>query len=121
MPWAHKMERARLSEPKRLLAERNVDVVQIDGGNAVVLALGCGLLCVVGFVVLLVLQLVTGLLDAVFSLVQLAFDALTGDPLSCCGCVVVVMLCGGCALAALLLSGACSAPGAPGICRVLGL
>ncbi len=96
-------------------------MVQIDGTSAAALALGCGLLCVVGFVVLLALQLVTGLLDAVFSLVQLAFGALTGDPLSCCGCVVVVMLCGGCAVVALFLSGACSAPEAPGICRVLGL
>ncbi|MGQ9889841.1 MAG: hypothetical protein ACUVSX_15355, partial [Aggregatilineales bacterium] len=106
---------------KWLPMKRDINLVQIDSTSAAALALGCGLLCVVGFVVLLALQLITGLLDAVFSLVQLAFGALTGDPLSCCGCVVVVALCGGCALAALLLSGACSTPGAPGICRVLGL
>lgn len=98
-----------------------MDAVQIDAGNAVVLALCCGLLCIVGFVVMLALQIVTGLLDAVLSVFQLAFGALTGDPLSCCGCLVVIVLCGACALAALFLSGICGTPGAPGVCRVLGL
>lgn len=95
-------------------------MVQIDSSSAVALVLGCGLLCVVGFVVLLVLQVITGLLDVVLSLVELAFNALTGDPLSCCGCLVVVMLCGSCALAALLLSGICGTPGGPGVCRIFG-
>jgi hypothetical protein len=95
--------------------------MQIDAGNAVGLALCCGLLCVGGVVVLLALQLITGLLDAVMSVVGLAFGAVTGDPLSCCGCVVVLLVCGGCALAALVFAGMCGGAGAPGVCSILGL
>ena len=95
--------------------------MQIDAGNAVWLAVCCGLLCVAGVVALLALQVVTGLLDAVLSVVGLVFGAFSGDPLSCCGCIVVVILCGACALAALFFSGVCSAPGAPDVCRMIGL
>ncbi len=95
--------------------------MQIDVGSAVWLAVCCGLLCVAGFVALLALQLITGLLDTVMSVVGLVFGAFTGDPLSCCGCLVVVILCGACALAFLFFSGICGGPGAPDVCRIIGL
>ena len=100
-----------------------MDTLQLDAGNAILLVVCCGLLCGVGVVVFLALQVVTGLLDVVLSVFEMFFGILSGDPLSCCGCIFVVAACGACTLLTLFFTqsaGACGTPQASILCELLG-
>lgn len=69
---------------------------QIDPALALWITVGCGLLCVVGFVLMSVLQFVGAGLEIVFSVFEFAGQIATGGPIAWCGCLVMMFGCAGC-------------------------
>lgn len=96
----------------------------LDGGTVILLALGCGLLCVVGVALSLGFQLVGGFLDLVGGVFAI-FGGLTGGgEISCCGCIVLLgglSVCGVGAFAIYQLTQTCGTPDAINLCRLFGL
>ena len=92
----------------------------IDPGFAAFVALGCALLCVVGLVLLFVLQVATGLFEIIFGIIGAIGGILGSGP---CGCLVVIFGCGVCGLITIGLATIipqCNTPDAVNFCRLLG-
>jgi hypothetical protein len=102
-----------------------VEILQtLDAGNATLLVIGCVLLCAVGFVLLLVLQILGSALEIFTSIFGILGDVAGGEPLGMCGCLVLVLGCCGCAGGGIVLAqmlATCGTPQAVNFCRLFGL
>lgn len=80
----------------------------------------CGL-CLVGFVLLMVVQLIGGVFDIFFGLFEFVGGIIEGGPIAWCGCLVLIGGCGLCAgtiyVVTQLLS-TCGTPDAVNFCRL---
>jgi uncharacterized protein involved in cysteine biosynthesis len=94
-----------------------MDTIVIEPNMLVI----CGLLCVGGVVLLVVLQVLGGVLGFLFGFVEMFLGILSGGPASWCGCLAVligIVVCGGLAF---MLAGAlssCGTPDAVNLCRI---
>ena len=95
----------------------------LDPDNPVILAAACALLCVVGLVLTLGLQAVSGLLEILASLAGALMEMISGGPVAWCGCLALLaLLIGSAIVLILLLQGlsACGTPDAINFCSLLG-
>ena len=94
----------------------------IDGQMALFVALGCAGLCVVGIILSLILPILGGFLDIFVSIATMGAGAFSGEPISCCGCVVgflACIVCTGITLFLVLVYPDCGTPDAINFCRFL--
>lgn len=75
----------------------------IGPSQLLILALGLGVLCVVGVVLIFGLQFILGIFGTAFSFVNLFFDILSGGPIAWCGCLLLLGTCGVCGALTLYL------------------
>jgi len=97
--------------------------MNIDVGSAALLALGCGVLCIVGFVLLSALQFLGGILEFLGSFLGIFFEILSGGPLSWCGCLLGLIGLAGCCVVVLLVAQSlwtCGTPQAANFCSLFG-
>ncbi len=90
----------------------------LDPNTVTLIVLGCGVLCVVG-IVLFFLSQILGVLGGLVT----ALGGFAADPLSCCGCIVVialVLMCGGGVLIIANALAACGTPAATNLCTLFG-
>lgn len=95
-----------------------------DPSSLVMLALCCALLCIVGVVLMLGLQIISGFLDVFTSIFGLFFDVLSGGPVAWCGCLVMIFGCAGLVGLGILFSqvlSTCGTPQAVNFCQFLGM
>ena len=95
----------------------------IDPGFAVLVVVGCGLLCVAGLAILFVFQLASGLFEIIGTLIGAIGGVLGGGPFAWCGCLVAIFGCGICGLITVSLASVipqCNTPNAVNFCRLLG-
>jgi hypothetical protein len=95
----------------------------VEPGSLLIVALGCGVLCVIGIGLLFSLQIVTSLFGSLLGIFELFGNVFSGGPIAWCGCIVVVFGCIGCALLALWivpLLMSCDSPNAVNFCQLLG-
>jgi hypothetical protein len=78
----------------------------IDTGTAVLLAVGCVLLCGVGFLLVFGLQIIGTLLGTLTGFIEVFIHILAGGPVAWCGCGLLVMACGLCAVVTLMIANA---------------
>lgn len=91
--------------------------------GAFLLALGCVLLCGVGVLLFLGLQIIGGVFDIVSGVLGLFFDILGGGPVSWCGCLlflVALFACGGLTLLGAQALATCGTPDAVNLCTLFG-
>lgn len=91
----------------------------LDPANTLFLAVGCAVLCGVGLVLLLGLQILGSALN-IFT----ALAGLFSDPLGGCGCVLGLLGCAGCAALSAIMAqslATCGTPNAVNFCRLFGL
>lgn len=84
-------------------------------------AICCGLLCIVGFLALIVLPIVGGALDLLGGIFELVFGILEGGPIAWCGCLLFLAGCGVCAgilIAVMSVLSTCDTPNAVNFCRL---
>ena len=96
---------------------------QIDPNLIIWLTVGCGLLCVVGGVIFVVLQILGFGFEILFHVLEFFGQILAGGPIAWCGCFVFVFGCGACGLLTWALATAlpnCGTAEALNICRLLG-
>ena len=79
----------------------------VDLGTLLVLVVGAVLLCVVGVILFFGLQIISSTLGLVVNFFDLFAGIIGGGPVSWCGCLLVLMICGGCA-GIVLLAVTCS-------------
>lgn len=95
----------------------------INLNDAALLGVVCSCLCVILIVVGFVLQFVGGTLEAVFGLFGFVFDIIQAGPLAWCGCLVLLLICGGCCaitFGASSLFATCGTPEQINLCRFIG-
>lgn len=101
-----------------------MDLLQnIDAGGALLLAVGCVLLCVVLFVILSALQFIGGFLEIFGSILGGLFDVISGGPVSWCGCLVLIaaiVVCGGGVLLIAQSLASCGTAQAVNFCQFFG-
>ncbi len=101
-----------------------MDLLQnIGADNAFLLALCCAVLCGVGVLLLLGLQIIGGVFDIASSFLGLFFDVLSGGPLAWCGCLLLVagiVVCGGLILLLAQTLATCGTPQAVNLCLLFG-
>ena len=97
-------------------------ISSIDPAHYPLIALGCALLCVAVLVIGFLLQAVSGIVEVVGSLVEMAVDLAQGGPVAWCGCgllILALIVCAG--LAFLLLNAPSSCAAHPtNFCQWLG-
>lgn len=97
-----------------------MDLTQI---NPVVIVLALACLCVVGIILLTVLNLIGGVLDLISGAFGLVFNVASVDPSGGCGCLVVLLLCAGVGCVAVFgssLLSTCGTPDAVRFCTWIG-
>ncbi len=92
---------------------------QIDTNTLLTVGLVCGGLCVVGLVLSFGLQLVGVTLNTVMSFVGLFGTILNGGPGLWCGCLVLILICGGVVGAAMVVATCNGNPTAMNFCSLL--
>lgn len=85
--------------------------------NPVVIVLALACLCGVGVVLLVVLNLIGGVIDLISSLFGLVFNVVSIDPSGGCGCLAVLLLCGGVTCIGIFVSSLISTCGTPDAVR----
>ena len=97
-------------------------LANINPAHYPLIAAGCGLLCIVLFVVAFLLQALSGIVEVVGSLLEMAVDLAQGGPVAWCGCLLLILALAGCAgLAFLLLNAPASCAAYPtNFCQWLG-
>lgn len=70
---------------------------QLDPGTAILIVVGCVLLCGVGFLLLFGLQVIGTLIGALTGFFELFAGILAGGPVAWCGCGLLLMACALCA------------------------
>lgn len=82
------------------------------------------LVCVAGFALALILPLASAILSIVGGLLDFVMDLLTGGPVTWCGCLLALVVVGGCCGLAALISyvlSTCGTPQAVNFCVWFGL
>lgn len=101
-----------------------MDFLQQIGPNLVIwLVVGCGLLCVGGVVLFVVLQFLGFGFDILFTALSIVGNVLTGGPIAWCGCMVFICGFGVCAIVTWALVEVvpnCGTSEALNVCRFLG-
>jgi hypothetical protein len=62
----------------------------VDLGGLTLIVVGCGLLCVVGFLLVFGLQIIVG---AIGGFIEIFFSILAGGPVAWCGCGLFLVAC----------------------------
>jgi len=88
----------------------------VDLSTLLILTVGGVLLCVVGVVLFFGLQILSSTLGMFVNFFELFTNILGGGPLSWCGCLLVLLVCAGCAGIALLAVSCNSNPGSMNFC-----
>jgi len=91
----------------------------VDPGTLIFIALGIGLLCVVGIGLILALQFAGNIIGTLFSFFNLFFDVVSGGPIAWCGCLLLIGACGLCGGIA-YLAAVCSGGSAMNFCLLFG-
>jgi hypothetical protein len=65
----------------------------LQNANVLTLALGCGVLCVVGLLLFFGLQILGTGLHTVVGIVQVLGGIVNGGPIAWCGCLAVIFVC----------------------------
>jgi hypothetical protein len=76
----------------------------VDIGTALLITVGCVLLCGVGFLLFFGIQIIGGLFGTIFGFLELFIDILAGGPVAWCGCLLLLSACAVCAGLALFIS-----------------
>ncbi len=93
----------------------------LGGASPLLVICGCGLLCVIGIILLFVLQLVDLVFDTLSIFVDLFGGIFGGGFEGCCGCIVLIFAmfgCGGAILLVLNLLQTCGTENAVNLCRL---
>jgi hypothetical protein len=102
----------------------NLDFLQnIDPGLLILIAGGCGLLCVVLVVISTLFQVFGTVFEVFTSLFEFVFGLAGGGPLGGCGCLFAAVGCGACALVGVTIANVlttCGTPEAVNFCRLFG-
>jgi hypothetical protein len=88
----------------------------VDLGTLLVLVVGAVLLCVVGVILFFGVQIISSTLGLVVNFFDLFGDILGGGPISWCGCLLVLLVCAGCAGIGLLAVTCNSNPASMNFC-----
>ncbi|MDX2162587.1 MAG: hypothetical protein SF162_14785 [bacterium] len=100
-----------------------MDILQsLDPGLLPLLGVGCALLCVAGVVLMLGAQVIGIFADLIGSVTGL-FSGLVGNPIACCGCLVLlgaVVVCGGGLWVISGVLSSCGTPEAVNFCALFG-
>src|SRR5574341_1514122 len=88
----------------------------VDLGTLLVLTVGAVMLCVVGVILFFGLQILGSTLGLFANFFHLFTGILGGGPISWCGCLLVVLVCAGCAGIALLAVTCNSNPSSMNFC-----
>jgi hypothetical protein len=88
----------------------------VDLGTLLVLVVGAVLLCVVGVILFFGLQIISSTLGLVVNFFDLFAGIIGGGPVSWCGCLLVLIICMGCAGIAVLAVTCNSNPGSMNFC-----
>lgn len=94
----------------------------LDPENPLTLAVACALLCLVGLVLSLGMQALSGVLEIISSLAGMFMELLSGGPVAWCGCLALLaLLVGGGIVAVMLVQGlaSCGTPEAINFCALL--
>ena len=95
----------------------------IDAGTVLLIAVGCGVLCVVGIGLLFSLQIITSVVGMFAGIFQVFGTVLNGGPLAWCGCILLFVICGAITVLGIwfvsILS-TCGTENAVNFCRLLG-
>jgi len=97
--------------------------VQVNLGDLIPLALGLVCLCGLGILLLLGFQIIGGFLEIFTSVFELLFEVLSGGPVAWCGCLVLLFVCGGGTVLAVVLAqglSSCGTPEAINFCTLFG-
>jgi len=91
----------------------------IDLGGLTLVVVGCGLLLVIGFVLIFGMQIIVGTLGG---LIQIFFSILAGGPVAWCGCGLFLIACSICAVIGIFIMNTMSSCNTDPImfCRLLG-
>lgn len=92
--------------------------------NPLVVGLIVAGLCIVGVVLVVLLQVLGTVFGAVFNVFEIIGGVLQGGPVAWCSCLLGLLGCGGCALFIALTTswlGTCGTPDAANFCRLFGL
>ncbi len=95
----------------------------MDGGTLILIAAGCGILCIVLFVIGTVLNALGIVFELLGGLAEFAVNLFNFGPVPGCGCVVVVgviALCIGTVLAVNGVLQSCATPQPVNFCQLLG-
>lgn len=94
----------------------------IDLGGLTAIVLGCGVLCVAGFLLFFGLQIIGTILGTFVGFLEIFVGVLAGGPVAWCGCALLLMACGVCGVMAVLIANAIPACETNPImfCRFLG-
>lgn len=100
-----------------------MDLDILGSGAPLLIALGCIVLCIVGVILFIGMQIIGGVFGIFGGVVDVVFELATAGPVPGCGCVVVVvgcMLCVGVVLAISSVLSTCGTPDAVNFCRIFG-
>lgn len=92
-------------------------------GQSLIIVFLCVGFCIVGVFALIVIQIITGTLGFLLTIIELPLQLLTGEPLTGCGCILSLFACGICGvftITVLSVIPQCSTPQAVNLCRLLG-
>lgn len=94
----------------------------LDPNNVTIIFICVGL-CVVGLILLFILQFVGGIFAGIMSLFEVVFQVISGGPVAWCGCLVGLLVC--CGVFGVIVAFAsifqdCGTPNAVNFCRLLG-
>lgn len=90
-----------------------------DPGTLILIAVGCVLLCGVGVALFFGLQILGTVLNLFTGVFHLFETVISGGPGVWCGCLVVLLLCGGCAGLVFLVTTCQSNPNSINFCLLL--
>lgn len=98
----------------------------LDAGTAILIVFGLSVVCIIGVILLLGVNILGGALGIVGNLlggITGLIGGATASPLSCCGCLVVIgliVVCGGGIFLIVQISGSCGTPDAVNFCTLFG-
>ncbi|RMG80695.1 MAG: hypothetical protein D6712_17615 [Chloroflexi bacterium] len=91
-----------------------------DLNSALGIVLLCGGLCVVGVVLMIALQFISGTLGFLLGFFELFIEILAAGPIAWCGCLLMLFACAICGLMIYSLVTVCGTPDQVMICRFFG-
>lgn len=101
-----------------------MDVLQnIDAGTILVLSLACATICGIVVVLFFGLQIIGTVFGFLTGIIEFVTQIVSGGPISWCGCLVVFLACGFCAVTAFSMATilqSCGTPDAVNFCSLFG-